>query len=506
MALEMIAKNGEFNKVKRDIKFLGSKLFGEQEQSSFAAISLDVNPMHVDKEYARRLITGHRVVHGIHILLHALEFFFHTGAYCVVDISCTFKNPLSVGETAEFFEVDHQTDQCLIEVRCGGLLCAAISLGLHEDDGNTKLPASCLSTTPKISETTRYSPSTPLELSPSVYLNKWISVPLSGQGLESCFPLVVQHLKSKHAAGLCALSFFVGMICPGLHSLFGSLKVKIERADEGSNDLHFSVKKYHERFGLVDIAVAGCLSGKIEAFARPKPFQQMTVAEVMAYVDAAEFSGSTALIVGGSRGLGELTGKILASGGCHTIITYAQGFQDAQAICNEINQNSPGSCETMKLDVTKDAFDDPSLGLEYRGIDVIFYFATSRISRKKAGAFDQNLFDEFVEIYVRKLHDMYLFFDRVANKTVKVFVPSSVFVESRPHGMTEYAMAKSAAEVLITDLNKVSQKVSISSSRLPRLGTDQTAALVSDSMASGVDTLLPIIRSLLEKSHELPSK
>jgi NAD(P)-dependent dehydrogenase (short-subunit alcohol dehydrogenase family) len=38
-----------------------------------------------------------------------------------------------------------------------------------------------------------------------------------------------------------------------------------------------------------------------------------------------EFAGATALIIGGSRGLGELTAKLLAKGGARILITYATG-------------------------------------------------------------------------------------------------------------------------------------------------------------------------------------
>ena len=57
-------------------------------------------------------------------------------------------------------------------------------------------------------------------------------------------------------------------------------------------------------------------------------------------------------------------------------------------------------------------------------------------------------------------------------------------------------MAKSAAEVLIEDMNRVFKKVSVLSSRLPRLSTDQTTALLSVATESNIDAIVPIVRRM----------
>ena len=60
----------------------------------------------------------------------------------------------------------------------------------------------------------------------------------------------------------------------------------------------------------------------------------------MKIVGPTEFAGSTALIVGGSRGLGALTAKILAAGGGKVIITYATGRADAEDLTEEIRSQT----------------------------------------------------------------------------------------------------------------------------------------------------------------------
>jgi acyl dehydratase len=52
---------------------LAERRFDMADQQRFAALSGDANPMHVDGLAARRLISGRAVVHGIHLLLTALD-------------------------------------------------------------------------------------------------------------------------------------------------------------------------------------------------------------------------------------------------------------------------------------------------------------------------------------------------------------------------------------------------------------------------------------------------
>lgn len=41
-----------------------SKRFGDEEVRRFAQLSLDVNPIHLDEQYAKQSIFGKRIVHG----------------------------------------------------------------------------------------------------------------------------------------------------------------------------------------------------------------------------------------------------------------------------------------------------------------------------------------------------------------------------------------------------------------------------------------------------------
>ena len=68
--------------------------------------------------------------------------------------------------------------------------------------------------------------------------------------------------------------------------------------------------------------------------------------------------------------------------------------------------------------------------------------------------------------------------------------------------MTEYAMAKAAAEILVEDLNRSLKNVRVVASRLPRLATDQTASIMKIATDSNLDALLPVVRDLNRRAAD----
>ena len=107
---------------------IGSKQFGMQDQQIFASLSCDRNPMHVDPVAARRLLTGQPVVHGIHVLMTALEYWENGSAQPPAFLDCTFNNPVSVGDIVVFRQIRYENGDTVIEAGVNGLLCARLRL------------------------------------------------------------------------------------------------------------------------------------------------------------------------------------------------------------------------------------------------------------------------------------------------------------------------------------------------------------------------------------------
>ena len=476
---------------------IGGKTFSGEDQKLFARISGDRNPMHMDPVAARRLITGRQVVHGIHVLLQALEFWRPDMTAPLVSIACTFNNPLSVGDPAVYRQSFSTGNTWTIEVMTGGLLCAQITLA------QKRATAEGL---PSIADDTAATPAQsqlhilqhteqPLDQTPEFHHAKLYALTPVASDVSKHFPHSNHFLGYEGLTSMLALSYFVGMVCPGLNSVFSSLSVDAIGSSSRDNQLLFSIAKYDPRFRLFNIHFRGVIEGSIKAFFRPPPQSQTSLQSLAQHVDAEEFKGSRALVIGGSRGLGEATAKILAAGGANVIISYATGFDDAMATCDEINTAARSHCRVLRLDVTVDAFE--SVDLDWDTLDTIYFFATPRIFRKKAEVFDVELFQEFCNFYAAKFYAMCVFLENTLTKgKVKVYFPSTVFIDERPKGMAEYAMAKASAEILVQEINRSFRKLAVTSTRLPRLSTDQTTSIASVSSASNTETLLPLVRSL----------
>jgi NAD(P)-dependent dehydrogenase (short-subunit alcohol dehydrogenase family) len=384
----------------------------------------------------------------------------------------------------------------VIDATVNTLLCSRVVITAASKEDRNHLPETVHDDESCRNSVAIGSLTTPLHEAPEYHSNNEYVIGLNDFDLSGQFPQVTHHLGEKRVAAILALSYFVGMVCPGLHSIFSRAEINLDEESERGDSLTFRVDKYDERFRLFDISFKGCISGSISAFLRPPPQTQPSLGELAKEVDPEEFAGTRSLILGGSRGLGELTAKLVAVGGGDVVITYASGADDARRVSDEINTSGRSRCEARKLDLLTDSFE--SMDLAPDSLDAVYFFATPRIQRKKSTLFSPRIFQEFVDFYVDKFYEMCVYLESgVGAKTLKIYFPSSVFVSERPNGMTEYAMAKSAAEVMVQDVNKHFKKISVVTTRLPRLNTDQTSSLVKLPTESNVDMLLPIIRSMV---------
>ena len=240
------------------------------------------------------------------------------------------------------------------------------------------------------------------------------------------------------------------------------------------------------------IFAAGGLTGVLETTARTPPVQQASISALASHVLPGKFAGTTALIVGGSRGLGELAAKLLAVGGNHVILTWKSGREDAERVVAEIRA-AGASAEAIPYDASQPA------GLQLATLQSVpthaYYFATPAIFRPQAEIFSTERLREFMAVYVDGFWQLAQAL-RVVNPAISLFYPSSVSATERPAGMTEYTMAKLAGETLAIDMNSSLAPLHVTINRLPRLATDQTATVAAVETASAIDVMLPILEEV----------
>jgi NAD(P)-dependent dehydrogenase (short-subunit alcohol dehydrogenase family) len=459
----------------------------------------------MDPVAARRTQAGAAVVHGAHTLLWALQCLVESGIMvsALVQIKVKFLKWLYVGEESTLIlPAGERSDPRLVQVEAAGVcvLSAELSYGQWT-------PINAIGNlTP--------SPSTPRAIAIERSFGELISCAGSAytataRDAAAVFPQLSRYLTGTTVAEIAACSYIVGMEVPGLHSMFSKLDLAISgnfNAVSSTTGLGYRVSAHDERFRKVRIEVAGRgVRGTLEVFVRQPPVEQASMGSVSTMVGAREFFGMQPLIVGGSRGLGELTAKLVAAGGGSPTITYAVGKADAERIADEILAWG-GTVDVLQYDVRHAPA--PQLVSLKSHVTHLFYFATNPIFRPKKNLVSHPILTDFVTYYLQGFHDLCLQLLKQTEahspngRNLYAYYPSSVAIEERPAGMTEYSMVKAAGEQMCRDMNQYLSGLRILTSRLPRLRTDQTASVLPERDVDAISVLLPIIRQMNSMPNE----
>lgn len=466
---------------------LGRRRFDAADQLHFARLCGDFNPMHVDAVAARRLLTGRQVVHGVHTMLCALERW--PGPWPTAwRLDADFLNPLSVDDEVDFRLADSESGMPHLLAEVAGLPACRLTLSAELPPRTVTIDATAI-------EALVPGPA-PLDRPAAAWAGQRQQIALPTASFAQDFPVTCARWGERRVAALALLSTYVGMVCPGLHSVFSSISA--EAGDADATALQFQVRRYDPRFRIFVVDFDGPVRGELKAFLRAPAQAQPDMEALRAVVRQDEFAGTRHWVIGGSRGLGELVAKLLAAGGGQVTLSYATGAADAARVVQDIAAAGAPTAQARPLDLSQPGFGDWLQAAPWP--DAVWYFATPRIFRKKSGLFDAALLDEFMAFYVHRFEALCQQLEQAAEgRRTQVFYPSTAFVDERPKGMTEYAMAKAAAEVLIGDLARTLRQVQPVSRRLPRLATDQTAGLFSSGATSNVDVMLPLLRELLAR-------
>ena len=469
-----------------------SRVFDWDSQQRFAHLSCDYNPIHIDPIAARRTRAGAPIVHGIHSLIWILDRLAKGGQ----DISAAktlkvqFVHPIYVGDEVRLDTSTSNPSAIRARILVGDTEVVVASIGF-KDVPQIPLPEpleGCRRIVPPDSPNN-------IGLEEMNGLQGHLS---SGSGIleiETLFPAAAQSLGLPRIAALISSTCLVGMIVPGLHSMFLGLEVSFSKdAGPAGDGIYFSVLSITPRFRAVRIGIRGQgIRGTLETVSRLPPVSQPSMDSATHLVSRGAFQGANALVVGGSRGLGELTGKLIAAGGGRVLITYATGKSDAERVVDEMSKNG-ATCKSMIYDVRQSAAEQLSaIGLPPTHI---YYFATPHIFRRKKSAFDITRWEEFNKFYLAGFYDLVMECSRLRPAGVRAFYPSSILVDTKPGTSPEYAMSKAAGEVLCRELSVLLPNVKVFTRRLPGLPTDQTSSVVPGKTLDPIDVLLPILREM----------
>jgi NADP-dependent 3-hydroxy acid dehydrogenase YdfG len=467
---------------------LATREFNYADQLRFSSVSGDRNPMHLDALKARRTQAGAPVVHGIHLLLWALDSFAgaHSGLPPLRVISGQFNKFVYLGEQVQVELTRQMTSGVRLSLSVDGGSRCRIALEFGE-------PSEACPLTDESHEPMTVADPLDRTFEQLFADSGRLGFQMTPVEAFALFPSAARWVGPGRIAGLAATTCLVGMVCPGLHSIYSELSLRACFESRPREFLAYRVTATDVRFHSVEQEVAGGgWIGSVKSFVRSGPVEQALMTSLRGIVSPQEFAGSVALIVGGSRGLGELTAKLIATGYGRTVITWQSGKDDAERIAQEI-RSAGGSCETLAYDARKPA------GEQLASLSDVpthaYYFATPAIFRAQSTIFAAARLKEFLAVYVDGFWQLAQAL-RERRPGISIFYPSSVAVTERPKGMTEYSMAKAAGEILCSDLNNALTPLHITVSRLPRLPTDQTTSVTEATAADPVRIMLPIIREV----------
>lgn len=462
------------------------KRFNIDGQHSFAKLSGDFNPIHIDRIAARRLIFGQPVVHGVHTLLGMLDCWLTSHpAIRIHSLRADFRNPARLNQDVSFSATSTSEGKVRLEATTptAGLVRADVEW--RSADRRDKRMSDIPAKSPAMESAHT--------LLPNQISSAAGSLPLMfDRALAAAmFPYASAKLPADQFAALLASTRVVGMRVPGLHSLLNA--INLQDSSDTSVELAYSVEEFDERFSRAVIRLrSDGLSGTATAFLRPTPVVQAGFTEASRSVTPGEFSDERAIIIGGSRGLGEIAVKQLTAGGASVKFSYNVGEDDALRLAAEIGADAPTSC--FQLDVLGDSGKLEELCRDFAPT-MVCYFSTSPIIGAPRGRFSTPLFHELCQVYVEGFLRVFTAASSTG-KLASILQPSSVSINETPFGMTEYSAAKAAAETLLRALQKSHPRIRFHAPRWGRMPTDLTASITPGEVTDPVPVVLAALRQM----------
>ena len=456
--------------------FVASRKFSLADQIAFAKFSGDFNPIHIDPIVARRTISGQCVVHGIHGLMWALDSFIVKLNLIPSDIIVKFVKPI-------FLDEEVICTYCPItkslQITKESIILSDINLKFNSIINFFNFNLSCNPTQ-----------NFPIDRD----INDLANLPIQDFFYKGdinlthlLFPNLIKSYGREACCELATISEIVGMQTPGLHSFFLSARINFKQNKFVSN---FFIEHIDFRFNLLKISInANSFTCKVDAILRPKPAYGTSLINMRSMVDDSEFCNVNALIIGGSRGLGESVAKLIALGGGESLITYSNGYDDCLSLSNSISKIGK-KCSIAKITIP----DDLHLFEKLENFNHIYYFPTPKIFGKRNVQYDKNLYNIFYEIYVNSFKKLLEIFSKTQKK-ISIFYPSSISVNNPLPELAEYIEAKIVGEKLCKKFNH--KNITILISRLPRTKTDQTMSLLEAKSKNPEDVMLPLVRKML---------
>ena len=464
------------------------------DQLKFASLSGDYNPIHISATQSRRLMYGEPVVHGVNVVLEALNALAqsHEKQKYIKSLSVKFLKPI-------FLEIDTEIEinelakenKVVCKIYQTKNLCCSINIDFDFEQ-NLKNQTKDLQNLEE-SSNSEYTHTNPeyIPLSNIENYSGAFELQVDSKKIEANYSLELKNFLTKNQLfSIIGLSKIVGMHVPGMNSLFSEIEIKSQLFD--TYKMHYKVLNYDKRFNRAEIEVnTPSFKGQVKAFIRPEIKKQKKFYEIKKLVQKNEFKNQRAVVIGGSRGIGEISTKILCAGGANVFVTFNSGLEEVNLMKAEILDFGE-KIRSSKLNI---------VNIERESIEKIkafnpthlYYFATPFIKPGNKKEFSNELFQNFCKFYV----DGFDCIQKYLGTKIKrhYFYPSTIFIEEGPLDFREYTMAKLRGENLCNLIEINNPQISIFRPRMQKIGTDQNNTLFQSSSEDSTDMILKYLRN-----------
>ena len=224
---------------------MASRAFTPEDQLKFAAVTGDFNPLHVDPVVARRTQAGAPAVHGIHLLLWLLEVLAsrYPDLPSIGEMKVRFIRTVCVGEHSEAVVTQKNESSLRAEVSADGVVAVRLNVTFGQVSPAPPLTAADLV----------QSPTEPVDCSMEDMAGRSGSLAFAGspEVMERMFSRAARLLGGRRLAALGCSTRLVGMVVPGLHSLYANLRVTVCEENDPAEAIAFRVVLVDPRFRLV---------------------------------------------------------------------------------------------------------------------------------------------------------------------------------------------------------------------------------------------------------------
>ena len=319
-------------------------------------------------------------------------------------------------------------------------------------------------------------------------------------------------------AALLWASYFVGMELPGERALFSRLKLKFAEArvdPAGPITYQARAASFDERFDL--LATTATLTWGDRPFAEAEmdsyvraDSPRLHLDQIAATLPPSEaLRGRTALVIGGSRGLGAAIAASLASQGCDVLLNYRSSQDEAEALARSL----PKEWGTIIL-APGDAA-DPDWSARWvefcrgrGGLDILVCNAVPPFRSMPFGPETLDRLRQYVDASLALVASPLATFGPLIESAGGWNVIISTIAASESYGdlppdLHHYIAAKLAVEGLARSLAASSPRTRTLISRPPRLLTDQTNSVNGRQGAIAVEGVAAAIARSL--THPWPA-